>query len=264
MSVCWHPHSYELSIKKLSGWNKHCKTVDTVALGGSRCDYGINPDYFDKTTYNFGLTSLDAFGAYHLLKKIHKSAPNLKNVVFVYSVHLPGYKLWKCSEKFRCAYYKMAFGIPYPYVGRTRKIKAKIRSHKTVSVPDDFLGYYNPESAIDNDIVNRTRGHLKHMLRDKSQLKYLRKMARLCRRRGYNLIVIISPARSDYCNLIHPYFIELSLQYIQHYMGLAGINMFADSAFTDDDFCDSDHLNAKGAIKLSKKINNIIKEISHD
>ena len=38
-------------------------------------------------------------------------------------------------------------------------------------------------------------------------------------------------------------------------------NFISDSTFTKEDFMNVDHLNSKGAIKMSKKLNNILETV---
>lgn len=78
-------------------------------------------------------------------------------------------------------------------------------------------------------------------------------------------IFITYPGWSSYYKNFNPTQWELTQKTMEYYTSqnkdLHYHNFISDSTFTKEDFMNVDHLNSKGAIKMSKKLNNILETV---
>ncbi len=247
---------------KKTSLKAHKKSIQTLFVGTSHTNYGINPAYFDSTTFNFGLTSLDMKGMYHLLNMYIKILPNLENVFIEMSIFSPGFDLIKTSDKWMAFYYKEILGIPYDVDADTKQLQSWKKQAKTRKVKNDYYGY-KKQTWFGNWIAqDRYETHLKHCLRVPKPLKYLKLIDKLCVNNGKRLIVFVPPCRNDYESFISVRVKELLKRYVSIYAPNAEFYSFlSNKSFSLVDFGDTDHLkhNTSGVLKLAKKMNNIIK-----
>lgn len=250
--------SFRVAHRKKFYFERLAPDIRCVAIGGSHVDYGIDPSVFRLKTFNFGLTSLDLFGMYHLLRYIVRRAPKLKTVIVRYGFFSCGNELVKTSECWRCGAYKHLFNIPYPVKVNVPMPKAPVDEYV-----GDYYGYHNPQYFMSIPAEQRIKPHLKHFYRNTSQLKYLRKIARICRRRHLKLILFLPPNRSDYSALVPDIVLSKSIKYMKKYAPGAQVYSFftkipGANGFDDSDFGDTDHTNNTGARKLSWRLNDVM------
>ena len=255
---------------KQKSFKENCNNIVTVAMRGSHCDYGFNPECMEETAFNFGLTSMDLFGSYHLYQYINNLCPKLKNVIVFYGFFLNGFELSKTREKWRCVYYHDIFNIPYPLnnflssdIKKMQKFYKKIPKIQVDAEP--FYGYYTPNATVYSDAEKRVKGHLKNYNRSDNGLVYLEKIYQQTKVNRQNLCVIIPPFREDYLKNLPEDIEKGAISKLVKIIPENQIyNFLHDGDFNIEDFADTDHLNPYGAKKLSIKINKILQKLVGD
>ncbi|PSV46787.1 hypothetical protein [Photobacterium indicum] len=245
--------------RKKIGFEKNLETMEILALRGSHADYGILTDH-EKSLYNLGLTSTDIYFNYKLYEAYSQKMTNLNSVIFFYSVFTPGLSLIKISEKYRLVAYKKYFGVAYQEEGVLDcKLEAKILKEcnkiKKINVREDYRGYENNHHFItDIPVEKRAKIHLRENIRKPDQLIWLEKLVESVTRDNRKLYIVIPPAQKAYVNSL-PHKSELFLGAYNFQSENVCIMDFYDSPiFEDSDLGDYDHLNEKGAFKLTSEV----------
>lgn len=257
----------DLYCKKL-GLLKQIGSIDTLVLGSSHGDYGFDPSYYQTNAFNLASASQDLYYSYSLLHKIIDKPNNIKNIILFFSVFSNGFELIKTSEYHRCILYKGFFDIPYQYKERDLAKKEKAykkfykQLRKKVQADEDYLGYKNQTVFFGNAFTaeQRAKTHLRENTRVNEQPTFILEIAKTAKENNKELYVLLAPARSDYKSNLPPSAeLFLKLYSCKEESGFNIINLYDDNYFDNDDFGDYDHLNSNGAIKLTQKLNEIIK-----
>lgn len=112
-------------------------------------------------------------------------------------------------------------------------------------------------ASLHNKIIKRENSLLEN-------LKHFQDFLRFCDSENINLLLVVTPSTPYYFNHLLPdykskfYDILNEIDGIIHLLDLA-----EDTAFLDEDFIDTDHLNEKGAQKLTQLILNTLQEINN-
>lgn len=248
--------------KKYKEFEDTKDSVKTLILGSSHGAYG----YIAKgDEYNLSLSSQDLYYAYKLYEK-YSNLPNLKNIVLFYSVFTNGFVLDKTSEKQRALAYKKLFGIPilheclylklrnYSFAHYLNKVKKRPISHNNGNL-EDYKFFVSPEITPEL----RANQHLKNNLREEKQNIWLEKLINLAEEKNQNVYIVLSPATKEYKACL-PNSSELfkDLYNVNGLEKATLINLYDSEMFDSEDFGDLDHLNSKGAEKLSNYVRNLI------
>jgi hypothetical protein len=93
----------------------------------------------------------------------------------------------------------------------------------------------------------------------------LRRLLDACRQKGIQVVLLTTPAHRSYRNAFIPEKDRrrkaLLDSLIQEYPELIRLDFESDSTFATRDFKNEDHLNPRGAEKLTKKIDGWLKSI---
>lgn len=242
------------------------KELETLVLGSSHGDYGFNPIFTEKKSFNLAHSSQDLYYSYHLYQKYAKQCSKLENVVIFYSVFSQGNNLYMQKKNDLVCFYKIIFGCKYfsnfkdllldKKEGKYRKWYKKYKR-----VPKGE--YYGFEAGkyflkkISTEI--RASSHLRENKREDNLLGYLQKIVTLAKEKQHQLYIVLSPGREDYkqeCGDSKRLF--TAVFEMQNKLDLKIINLYDNVSFNDNDFGDCDHLNSNGAEKATKIINKII------
>lgn len=234
------------------------ENVHSVFLGSSHVAYGFNPTLCSAHAYNLGATSQDLATAFGILSNILPSCPNLRQVFVGIDVFSRGWSLAKASTTHFCTSYKYLYDIDYVPDNCDKELLRRCkRLDKKKKVPKhNENGYLKPTFKLPSTgFAKRIACHLREHNRNESQYVWIEKIADAISSRNGSLVVCIMPGRSDYRNALSDG-TELFADLISlaQQQGITVVNFWQDPDFTDDDFCDYDHLNSHGAEKLSKKI----------
>ena len=245
--------------KKKLGLLARADQIESLALRGSVADYA----FFDENNgpnYNLGLTSSSLHETYQLYKNSIDFLPKLQNIIIFFPPNSPGFELTKTSEKYRCVAYGHFFDIPYQDardISRRieRRIIKKCESLTAPNIPILYRGYDNKKYlGSDHDVVKRAKAHLRENQREPDQMCWLNKIIELADQLGHRIWIVIPPVKSDFKNELPKSEVLFSKLYNMDIGQHTILDFYDDDRFDDSDMGDTDHLNEKGAIKITAKI----------
>lgn len=251
-------HKY---LVKFIGFIKNQKKIKTLILGSSHGDYSISSKIPFLNTYNLCLPSQDLYYSYNLYKTVKST--NLKNVILFFSVFSPGFDLIKTSEYQRCFLYKLIFNIPYKNKLSIDQKNEEIKYKKYIDqiknnflLDDNYVGCddNNYFSKINLSVKDRAIKHLRENNRNNNQIRYIKDMNSLIERNNQKLIIVIPPTRNDYKKILPKSTIIFQKLFEFSKMHNIKILNYYDINLNDSNFWDTDHLNEKGAKKITKDI----------
>ena len=252
--------------------NAKNRSVKNLILGSSHMEYGYVSS--DKDFYNLASANQDIYYTYNLYKLF--SSENTKNVIFDFSVFSKGFNLAKTNSADYCALFKLLTGIDYidknyaknkGILKKEGHFKRNINwCRKKYKVSENYNGCFEEyqfptEFSVDVTAEERAGKHWKNHERKESMMVYLEKLLEETRKNNQNLIIVITPCTSQYkknlpdTEKIYGELFKISSKYPNSYI----INLYDDNEFSDEDFYDWDHLKYGGALKISEKITDFIR-----
>lgn len=234
---------------------------ETMIIGSSHL---ANAYRTIKGEYNFAIPSQDLYYSWNLYKKY--SNPNVKNIIFSFSVFTPGHNIIKCPFAKFAILYNEIFGIPYQskeladkkelYKDEERYRKAIKKYFSRQKLPKNYYGSYNSIKASKKkkkDFANDAEKHWKYGQYKPSQMEYFINLLNATRDNNQNLYIIIPPVTEIYKNSIPTSDILYKELYdtVKNYNHVKIFNYYDNNDFGYDDFIDGDHLNIKGGEKLT-------------
>lgn len=253
--------------KKKLGLLACADQIESLALRGSGADYA----FFDQTNgpnYNLGLTSSDLHATYQLYKNSIDFLPKLQNIIVFFPPFAPGFELTKTSEKYRYVAYGHFFDIPYQDARDiSRKIERRIikncESLTAPNIPILYRGYDKKKYlGSGTDVVERAKTHLRENQREPDQMCWLNKMIELADQLGHRIWIVIPPVRSDFKNELPKSEVLFSKLYNMDIGQHTILDFYDDDKFDDSDMGDTDHLNEKGAIKITAEVLTSIQSVN--
>lgn len=260
---------------------QHASKIETLLLGSSHTLYDLNPEYFTDKTFNLGHLSQSLDIDYKLLEYYIDEMPNLKTVVLRLSYSTLFEKLEDTNEAWRIKNYN----IYYPFsLKQHQKYNYEVLSVKLKNNLDRLKGFYLEGENFENwnnlgwgtDLRNSNNeadlealGELtaKKHTADNNKLfpelsKTLNRFIKLCEINNINVILFTPPAYKSYVEHLNATQFnameKLGTTIALNSENCKYFNFIKDDSFTNIHFFDADHLNAKGAKKLSDLINTIV------
>lgn len=236
------------------------KNIQTIALGSSHGNRGLNSMFMSQPTVNLCTTSQDLYQSYKMFEYALKNCSTIKNVILFYSPFSSGFNISHSSEKYRTAFMKTVFGIkPYKEDNSINKKLYKKASKcflKNISIKADNNPLFESEELIEEEIKKRALKHMDFAQND-TMKEFLIKIIELAKQKDIKLYCVIPPYTEMYKKYISTDF-KKKLKDICNQYGISFISFYKDKDFNDSDFCDADRLNIHGSIKLTKKINEFL------
>lgn len=275
----------EFTVKK-DYMDRNAAQIETLILGNSHTLNGINPAYLDSRAYNLAFAGQPLKYDLQLLLHYDKQLINLKNIIIPIS-YFSLYNNLESSptSKFRIKYYKINFGllqnedILYNLEMTSVKLPqniSTIKKHWSGSSEEDevlpgrleeYLGWATRDQTIekiDTEGKERVGVHEKGYIRSselESNIRYISNIIAFAERHKCNVYFITTPHYASYYQNIT----TGSMTQTKHIMdsicsqtyttAVRYIDMFQDNRFIKSDFVNSDHLNTKGAEKLTQILN---------
>lgn len=261
---------------------KNLTNIQTLILGSSQCFYGINPKHLQGKAFNLANVSQTIYYDRRLTQQYLQQMPQLKNVIIGIGYFSFFYQLQQIKEDWRTNYYNLHYNISYPqqplfdmnnisYLSAytfKRTINLALQQYiDTLTKNIDENGYFGKQGFFeisDSSGLQRVAvHHAENFVAVRKDIKKdLEEFIANLRQRNINVILITMPVFNTYykhCNqqivLDNKNYVDsLNMQY-----NCTHLNLFQDSSFTKNDFYDNDHLNTKGASKLTKMINAYLK-----
>lgn len=273
------PNDYNL---KRSQLELNSETIKTLILGSSHSMYGFNPEYFREKAYNLGHVSQSIDLDYDILYKYIDALPKLETVILRLSYTTLHEQIRTGPESWRLKDYNLYYNLD---VSNKLKYKSEILSVKLKNNISRLKDYYlNNDKMItveksgwaffDQEHANRAIDTLgvsvakKHTAKDNElvnlNIEYLEKIVELCDKKGVHVILVTLPAHKSYRDNLSQSQLDSVISAGEKmkikYNNCNYLNLLQEPSFTNEDFYDADHLNTKGAKKLSILVDGFISQ----
>ena len=271
------PNAYQV---KTSYVQRNSNTIETLILGSSHVQYGINPKYLSLKALNFANVSQTIDIDYRLLNHLEPKLPNLKNVIVRLSYTTLYEQLAISNESWRLKEYNI-----YSTLNLDTKVKHQfeILSVKLNANIYRIFEYYiydtyelnatengwgiEANSKYSKDLQKTGIATAKkHTIADKSlyaeNVDYLNRIIKKCQDNGIRVLLVTTPTYSSYRSNLDTEQLESTIKIGEQmeikYDNCNYYNLLNSSRFTEHDFFDGDHLNEIGAKKLTSYINKMM------
>jgi hypothetical protein len=275
------PNDYSLKNKYLE---KNAGNVTTLILGNSHSYYGLNPVYFKDTAFNLSHISQSINYDLELLMKYEQHLLNLRKIIIPISYVSMYARIETCPEKWRVKNYSIYYNIKrnirisdrfeitsgklYVNIRRIFQYYINNSADVTCSVLGWGLNYTSNHSVdLEHSASEAVKRHTVNIESEKIQgqfsqnKKCLMDILEICRKREVELILFTPPAHKTYVQKLDKEQLDITFRHINEfesgYKLCHYVNLLSDTNFIEEDFFDADHLNEKGARKLSMIIQNI-------
>jgi hypothetical protein len=284
------PNDYKYKKEYL---DSNSNQIETLILGSSHSYNGIDPIYFSKNTFNTAYSAQHTYFDFEILKKYQDNFKKLKCVILsVTPVQLYTKRIKEISVRTNTLKYNIYYDITtnnsiYNHSECLNKI---FQLHRILN---PIIKYYargetqftcselgwnaklntvKPPIDLDAHGLYRAESHTSFAVNKDLEFeiveynaKILTSIVEWCKVKNIKLLLFTPPAHESYRRNFDQ---VRATKAINRFRKIASTyekcnyeNMFDNSEFTNDDYYDADHVSKKGAIKLSKIINNINLEI---
>ncbi len=276
------PNDYSFKKQYL---DNNSDSIVTLFLGNSQAFYGIDPYFYNDRSFNASHISQTLDFDYKILKKYELNFTNLKNIVIPISYVSLVSKLEKSTECWRVKnysiYYEMCTTKNISDYSEffSNKLKYVIYKLYDYYIQDKSfitcseLGFginYSSKNIQDLEKTGKTAAK-RHTKNDSTlfaeNLKTILDIIKYSENKNIPVYFYTPPTYKSYVknldaeqlNLTFNTMINIDKQYANCYY----FNFLSDTAFTELDFYDADHLNEIGAKKLTMKINELINKTNY-
>jgi hypothetical protein len=262
--------------------NKSSSQIETLILGSSHSYYGVNPYYMSPNTFNNAHVSQSLNFDYQILMSKSKDWKKLKKIYLPISYFSFWSDLSNGLESWRSKFYYHAYDIDDNLSFQdkffiTQKFTISIRHFynfifkgKDLFQINDLgwgLGYDSKKS--NNLQISALSASKRHSINNiysndnkdifSKNVWYLNQISNWAKTNGVEVIFFTPPAHISYINNLNPEQLSITRNTISNisdkYDNCNYIDLMESSFFEKKDFFDSDHLNEKGAKKLSELLN---------
>lgn len=271
------PNSYRM---KEDWMQPHAPKVETLILGPSYSFAGFDPQYFKTKAFNLANSNQTPRYDWLLLAKDSTRLTSLRTVILPSAALQMNYALEDTPEWYRCIYYQIYHHIDvysaFSKYGwelsslRTcqRKVEHVLFSEEADQMCDDNgRGLYykadstNLENLVPEKLAERIERYADREVFRSQKEQYIDLIASYCQRHNIRIVMVGMPvSRLFYsCPQNEKSLTEMdqaAQSAIQAYPCIEYRNYVRDERFCDLDFYDVDHLNDRGAQKLTQIVCN--------
>ena len=258
------PNFTLILLQKFEGFKK-LNDVKTLILGSSH----LQNNYIAvEGEYNFAISSQDLYYGYNLYKKLNN--PSLKNIVIAFSVFTPGLSIIKTQCADFCIPYKVLFDIDYQDFDVAEekqlfKLEDNIKKEIEMYLSKDVVSkqyrgnlvWYPHKKFNAQKARERALKHYKNNQRENNQMNFCVNLLNDTCANGQKIYFVLPPVTKSYREALPEKDIVFKDLYnlVKDY-DHAKILDYYDTDYFDEraDFTNEDHLNKKGAQKLSTLI----------
>lgn len=268
------PNEYKFKNEKVI---QNGENVETLILGNSHAYFGINPEYLTQPALNGANVSQSLDYDLKILQSNIKYLTNLKVVVVPVSYCSLFSTLENGPASWRVKNYYLYYDLETPFnlqsrsemfsnnlkVNCSRLYKYYIANEPAIKC--SYSGWGTEYNSSKSKNLNETgkEAALRHTKIDEdilaNNIKALYQLLSLCKQNNVDVVFCTLPAYTSYRNVLNKEQMAITKKTIEDFVSsndnLIYIDYFADKSFTAADFYDGDHLNEKGAKKVSYKLN---------
>lgn len=267
------PNIHELKADYLQ--NK-TENIHTLILGSSHTLYGLNPEEMGTGVFNASNVSQSVDIDLALLKKYEHRLKYLNTVVLRLSYSTLFERLEDTPELWRVKNYRIYYGLnfdqPLNYHFELFSLHLKTNLKRLIAyyflantvVNCSEFGWgtdFFDDSGINKPLAAQLAvdRHTAHDLQDyEAQVKAIKGIISICQKHQVKLILLTTPTHKSYWEQLDDTQLNLMFDLINpivnHYQDCIYLNFMRHADFQEGDFYDADHLNAKGAKKLSELV----------
>lgn len=269
--------------------NKQIRTeyadAEVLVLGNSHTLFGVNPDYFQRKTYNIANVSQTLYFDELIFNTYVNELPELKAVILNVSYFSLTEDVNPFGDAWRKYFYKhqmkLDVDIVSPWDIRNYSLATARRFKKSATLVHEYVSNGTVVSVYPNgygvqdkrDIVPDkaaiatiiAKKHEDGLIDFKTNIKRLIAIVEACKQRNIQVVLVEMPVYEKYDALLNEQKknkIERTLKDLENtYTNTSYIKLSRDPRFTDSDLRDADHLTNEGAKKASILLNNAIEEL---
>ncbi|MGB7923609.1 MAG: hypothetical protein WCF57_10225 [Pyrinomonadaceae bacterium] len=253
---------------------------EVLITGSSHAFTGINPAALDCPAYNIAYLGQSLYYDSQLVLKYLDEMPSLKLLVVPVSYQSLEYRLSNNrNDSWRADFYDKYYGIPaeggraawfnpvdYSFIAlygideSRLYVRQGFRPRIEGKIDENGWGNIGTSSKITDEIVSDRIAHHHSIMRPEvieANLKSMENMFEKVKAKNVSIVIMTAPISQAYADNISPERYARMQDGIRHLSSKYGVEYFNylfDRRFTTEDFRDSDHLNARGAEKLSRII----------
>ena len=268
------PNDYKYKAKYLT---EHSKDIEVLILGSSHSYADVNPYLIPGKAFNAAHSGQTFEFDLKILKKYE--FPNLRMIIipisyFSYFAKLDGPYLCKYS-----LYYKLETDeglktlsefLSYPLIDNVRRIinyyLKRRDENESNKLGQRIKRKESPQSLEESGIDAALRHTHKDTKYVSQNVSFLENIIQIARNKNSIVILFTPPAYRTYTENLDAEQLKAMYQItediLKKYDNCYYIDFLKDTDFTAEDFWDSDHLNAKGADKLTRKLVSFIESVS--
>lgn len=277
------PNDYSYKRKYLDAG---AQDIEVLFLGSSHFYYGINPAYMTRKAFNGAHISQSLNVDLAILEKYKDRWKKLKYIIIPVDYFSMYSTLENSIEKWRVKNYSIYYDISINknYWNKFEvlngklgvnfsRVKPYLFNHKT-DITCNELGFgTNYNSKQSKDLVTTGQIAAKRHTLDLEQnkvtfennIQVVKSLIAFAAEKNCKLIFITSPCYSTYTEKLNLVQLDNTVNIVTQLTAKEKntfyFNLLRDQSFTPEDFFDADHLNEKGAKKLTAKMDSIINSL---
>jgi len=270
------PNDYRVKKQYLE---RHSKEIKVLFLGSSHAYYGINSTYIKEPSFNAAYVSQSLKIDYEILNQYKSSLKSLKAIILPISYFSLNSSMENNGEGWRNKYYNIYYHINLGYRPQDNLEILNKFSLSWYKIVNYYIKHINPVSSSSlgwgtHSSQNSTKSleesgieassrhtHFDHIIYQENRI-ILDSMISIAERKNVRIIFYTPPAYYTYIKHLNVEQLRELRNTMWHltekYNNTTYIDFLADTSFAETDFFDADHLNDKGAKKLTTKLGDFI------
>lgn len=264
---------------KANYYENQAHSIKIWNLGSSHAYYGIDPTYFSCTAFNGAHVSQSIKFDCFIFNMYISQMDSLKTLILPISYFTLFSNLETGIEKWRVVNYT-AYGIYLPNIRTSLKMLSDSKPiNKAIK---SFLGWQNDRyctdlgfgtqysfeernrdlsSSADAAVKRHTKKEINSDILEQNKA-YLQEICKICKKKNIQVIILTTPTHQSYYNNLNDNQLNITAttcsDIANQYDNVVYLNWLEDKRFNEEDFFDADHLNDRGAIKLTKLLDEYI------
>lgn len=273
------PNNYTYKNEMVKSYYEH---GEVLIFGSSHSFFGINPDYFERSTYNFSNISQSLYFDELLIEKHLEHFEDLKAIVLTIGYFTLSQQDDGLEDRWRKYFYDQQMDLDVPIVSNLDMKKYSLALARRFDKSVDLIHEYISEGTIKgcyangygiqdstNIVVNKelvainiARKHEDGSTDFNENRLRLNRIIERCASKNLKVFLVEMPVHKTYYNALN---IDKRRKVSGLLRVLASANdnavhikLSRDPRFTENDLRDADHLTNEGAAKCSRILNELI------